>query len=98
VKSISERECIGASEPTVSPAVKTHISMSHTDFDERLMKKQLWNSLTAIVLLSSLGISGASHAQSSPKADRQSREATFNLSTSAHEPQKNVTKLSGQVS
>lgn len=57
------------------------------------MKKQLWNSLTAIVLLSSLGISGASHAQSSPKADRLSREAISRVSTSAHEPQKNVTKL-----
>jgi rare lipoprotein A len=57
------------------------------------MKKQFWNPLTAVVLVSTIGISGASYAQSSPKVDQQSRDAKSQLSTSPHEPQNNVNKL-----
>lgn len=57
------------------------------------MTKQFWHRLTAVLLLSTIGISGASHAQSRPKADRQSREAKFQLSTSPHEHQNNINKL-----
>lgn len=57
------------------------------------MKKQLWNSLTAIVLLSSLGIAGASHAQSSLKSDRQSEAVTENVSQALQKPNQNANEL-----
>ncbi len=57
------------------------------------MKKQFWHPLIAVLLLSTIGISGASHAQSSPKADRQSRDAIYRVSKSPHKHQNNINKL-----
>lgn len=60
------------------------------------MKKQLWHSLTAMALLSTIGMSEAVNAQSSAKAERQNIQ---NISiqkiseVSPHETRKNTNKL-----
>lgn len=75
---------------------KTHLSMTNAIFLERTMKKQLWHSLTAIVLLSTMAISEAADAQSSSKAERQKMQniSLRNISeVSPHEPHKNTHKL-----
>ena len=55
--------------------------------------KKLWNSLTAIVLLSSLGITGASHARSNPTGDRQSEAVKETVSQTLEKPELNGHKL-----
>ncbi len=57
------------------------------------MKKQLWHSLTAMALLSTIGMSEAVNAQSSAKAERQNIQNIFiqKISeVSPHEPHKNT--------
>jgi rare lipoprotein A len=60
------------------------------------MKKQLWHSLTAMALLSTIGMSEAVNAQSSAKAERQNIQniSIQNISeVSPHETRKNTNKL-----
>ncbi len=60
------------------------------------MKKQLWHSLTAMALLSTIGMSEAVNAQSSAKAERQNIQniSMQNISeVSPHETRKNTNKL-----
>jgi len=57
------------------------------------MKTKFWYRLSAVVLLSTIGISGASYAQSSSKLDRQMTDAKSSVSQSPDRPNKNTDKL-----